>query len=62
MRRSYTEESIQNMMLLLNHLEITGIENAKRIVMLESILLSGEEIEESKQIQHFIRNNEMTER
>lgn len=62
MRRTYTEESIQNMMLLLNHLEITGIENAKRIVMLESILLSGEEIEESKQIQHFIRNNEMTER
>lgn len=38
----YTEEAIQAALALINSIDITGVENAKRIVMLDQILRSPE--------------------
>jgi len=35
---TYTEEAIKGALMLLNNIETHGIENAKRIVMIEQIL------------------------
>ena len=42
---SYKKESIENILLLLNNLEIKGLENAKRISLIESMLREGKSIE-----------------
>lgn len=43
---AYKKESIENILLLLNNLETKGIENAKRISLIESMLREGKSIEE----------------
>lgn len=43
---TYKKESIENILLLLNNLETKGIENAKRISLIESMLREGKSIEE----------------
>lgn len=43
---AYNKESIENILLLLNNLETKGIENAKRISLIESMLREGKSIEE----------------
>ena len=43
---AYKKEIIENIVLLLNNLEIKGIENAKRISLIESMLREGKSIEE----------------
>ena len=43
---AYRKESIENILLLLNNLETKGIENAKRISLIESMLREGKSIEE----------------
>lgn len=43
---AYNKEIIENILLLLNNLEIKGIENAKRISLIESMLREGKSIEE----------------
>lgn len=42
---AYNKEIIENILLLLNNLEIKGIENAKRISLIESMLREGKSIE-----------------
>lgn len=42
----YKKESVENILLLLNNMEIKGIENAKRISLIESMLREGKSIEE----------------
>ena len=42
----YKKESVENILLLLNNLEIKGIENAKRISLIESMLREGKSIED----------------
>ena len=37
----YTDEQIHSMVILLNNLEIKGIENARRIAMITSIIDQG---------------------
>ena len=46
---AYPQESIEKLLLLLNNIEIKSIDNAKRIVMIENILQSGELFNEPKQ-------------
>lgn len=43
---AYKKESIENILLLLNNLETKGIENAKRISLIESMLREGKSIED----------------
>lgn len=43
---AYNKEIIENILLLLNNIEIKGIENAKRISLIESMLREGKSIEE----------------
>lgn len=43
---AYNKEIIENIVLLLNNLEIKGIENAKRISLIESMLREGKSIED----------------
>lgn len=43
---AYNKEIIENILLLLNNLEIKGIENAKRISLIESMLREGKSIKE----------------
>ena len=43
---AYNKEIIENILLLLNNLETKGIENAKRISLIESMLREGKSIEE----------------
>lgn len=43
---AYKKEIIENILLLLNNLEIKGLENAKRISLIESMLREGKSIEE----------------
>ena len=43
---AYKKESIENILFLLNNLETKGIENAKRISLIESMLREGKSIEE----------------
>ena len=39
---TYREEQINAILTLLNNMEVKGIENAKRIVMIQQILQQGE--------------------
>ena len=43
---AYNKEIIENILLLLNNLETKGIENAKRISLIESMLREGKSIED----------------
>ncbi len=38
---TYTNEQIHNLLLLLDHLDIKGIENAKRVAVMAEIINSG---------------------
>lgn len=44
---AYTDEQIKTAHILLNQLEIKGLENAKRIVMLQQILEQGRAIDDT---------------
>ena len=45
----YKEETINNALMLLNNLEVKGIENAKRVAFIAELLRKGEDDGRSKQ-------------